>query len=175
MAKSVRFPWPKSSKLTKMIYNSISYACSIVFAPIIIAANLTIQLLKFDQKHGCCPNFTKTSHFFHNGCTALTSLDFRLPARLVHNCLNGGKIQNGAFPILIYKFNIYFSKRRGDSYIYWRRMLVRRKTVYPLVGITSLKFIISFSTWTFVQFYVSKCLQYLTESRNIYLIWTKNN
>ncbi len=95
------FKHSKFSKVAKMIYNSTSDACSFILAP-----NLAIQSLKFDQ------NSVKTlQNNFISSTVAdmLTSLWF---LAYLHNHPNNkwntGKVQSDIFMNLIY---IYFSKR----------------------------------------------------------------
>ncbi len=112
MIKCVWFQHSKFSQVAKMIYNSISDACS-VFVPICLYnhSNLTKNPCKYD---------IITSHI------PLSSLWFP-----VHFCShpNGEwKVQNDVLPILIYEFNIYyFLKREGGSY--WRGVLVNRNMI----------------------------------------------
>ncbi len=117
MIKSVWLQHSNLSKLDKMIYNSISDACPIIFVP-----NLAIQSLEFDWN--VSSNFTvKASHIFDNSCMALTLLWFS----------RSTDVQIAELFIIIFfphqfmnLIFIYFSKRRSS---YWRGVLVRRNAV----------------------------------------------
>ncbi len=99
MIKSIWFQHSKLSKVAKMIYNSISDACLIVWP------NLAIQSLEFDQ------NAVQTwQNNFTSSTMALTLLWFPAASRFAQSSKygksNSGKVQNDVFPIPIYKFNI---------------------------------------------------------------------
>ncbi len=87
-----------------------------------ILGHICAQSLEFDKK--CHVNLTTTSNILHYGCIGhLISGYVRQKDKF-----NGRKVQINVFPILIYEFNIYFTKRGGGSY--WRGALVRRNMVW---------------------------------------------
>ncbi len=118
MIKSIRFQYSNISKVAKMIYYSISDVCLIIFAP-----NLTVQSLVYDQN--LCANFTKIVTSSTMTVWPCPCFDFQLHGRLAYWSKIVWKFKM-VFSILIYEFNIYFSKWGGGSY--WRGTL--RNMVY---------------------------------------------
>ncbi len=122
--KNVRFHCSQFSKVAKMIYNSISDACMIIFV-----SNLAIQSLEFGQKLHA--NFTKTSHIFHNGCMALTSLCCIQDLYAVVQKVGQFKMTFFWYQFMNLIF-IYYSRKGGVGY--WRGVLVGRNILSIQLG-----------------------------------------